>query len=173
MKFSDASSSVRAVLLGRPASVLPLFLAGASINLMAQTFPIVGIALAFLLLSGTGRLDAVFAAFRRTDLNGVETNPAAVERLRDAIMGAFTPEVIVLLVASFLCSLVVVFVARSLVGAAQVHAVTEALRNEGAGTDDGRNVATVPIPTALRTERAVAAGIDGTKRMASRSSCFR
>ncbi|WP_231186939.1 stage II sporulation protein M [Haladaptatus sp. DYF46] len=164
MKFSDASSSVRAVLLGRPASVLPLFLAGASINLMAQTFPIVGLVLAFLLLAGTGRLDAVFAAFRRTDLNGIETNPAAVERLRDAVMGVFTPEVIVLLVASFLCSLVVVFVARALVGAAQVHAVTAALRNASAGASDEYDVATVPVPTALRTERAVAAGVAGTKR---------
>jgi uncharacterized membrane protein SpoIIM required for sporulation len=164
MKFSDASSSVRAVLLGRPASVLPPFLAGASINLMAQTFPIIGMALSYLLLAGSGRLDAVFTALRRTELNGIETNPAAAERLRDAIMGAFTPEVIVILLASFLCSLVVVFVARALVGAAQVHAVTAALRNASTDADDGHDVATVPLPTALRSEQAIAVGVAGTKR---------
>ncbi|EFW93523.1 flagella cluster protein (integral membrane protein) [Haladaptatus paucihalophilus DX253] len=167
MKFSDASASVRTVLLSRPASVLPLFLAGASINLMAQTFPIVGLVLAFLLLAGTGRLDAVFAAFRRSDLNGIETNPAAVERLRDAIMGAFTPEVIVILVASVLCSLVVVFVARALVGAGQVHAVMRTLRNERASATDG-DVATVPLPTPLRTERAIGAGVAGASRDGTR-----
>ncbi|KZN22475.1 flagellar biosynthesis protein [Haladaptatus sp. R4] len=146
MKLRDASSSARSILFGRPATVLPFFLAGSSINLIAQTFPILGLVLCYLLLAGTGRLDTVVTALRHTDLANAGTNPEGANRLADALQGLLTPEVILILVVSMLLALVAVFVARAVVGAAQVHAVTAALRNErpvpagvvGAGEDATR-----------------------------------
>ncbi len=132
MKFSDASSSARAILLGRPATILPLFLAGSSINLVGQAFPILGLVLCYLILSGTGRIDPVVTALRHTNLAQVQTNPSGADRLVNAIQGLFTPEVIAILVISILLAVVVVLVARAIVGAAQVHAMTAALRNERA-----------------------------------------
>ena len=132
MKFSDASSSARALLFGRPATILPLFLAGSSINLVGQTFPILGLAFCYLLLSGTGRIDAVVTALKHLDVDQARTNPESAHQLVNAMQGLLTPGVIVTLLLSFLLTLVVVFVARAVVGAAQVHGITAALRDERA-----------------------------------------
>lgn len=142
MKFSDASSSTRAVLLGRPSAVLPLFLAGGSISLLAQTFPIIGLALSYVLLSGTGRIEAVISALRGIDFEEIGANTDGMDGLIDALQGLLTPEVVAVLLVSAFLGLVVVFVARAVVGAAQVNAVAAAIRDE----------------------RAVAAGVAGAER---------
>ncbi|WP_227356825.1 stage II sporulation protein M [Haladaptatus salinisoli] len=132
MKFSDASSSVRSVLLARPAAVLPLYLAGTSVGLVAQTVPLVGVALVYALLFGSGRIEAVVTAVGRIDFSGAAMSDAQLERLGEAVAGLFTPEVVAVLLVSALLGVVVLFAARAVAGAAQVHAVTAALRDERA-----------------------------------------
>ncbi|WP_458207693.1 stage II sporulation protein M [Haladaptatus sp. NG-SE-30] len=128
MKFSDASSSVRSVLLARPATVLPMFLAGTSVGLVAQTIPIVGVALAFALLFGTGRIETAVTTIEQIDVTGSELTATEIDRLGGVIEGLFTLETVVILLVSVALGVVVLFVARAIVGAAQVNTVTAALR---------------------------------------------
>ncbi|WP_458187636.1 stage II sporulation protein M [Haladaptatus sp. NG-WS-4] len=132
MKFSDASSSVRSVLLARPATVLPVYLAGTSAGLIGQTIPLVGVALAYLFLFGTGRIEAAVTTVGRIDFSGSELTDAELERLGEAILGLLTPEVVTVLLLSALLGIAVSFVAGALAGAGQIHAVTAALRDERA-----------------------------------------
>ncbi|WP_435157726.1 stage II sporulation protein M [Haladaptatus sp. DFWS20] len=132
MKFSDASSSVRSVLLSRPATVLPVYLAGTSVGMVAQSVPIVGVVLAYLLLLGTGRIESVFTALQGVDFSGSDVSEAEIERLGDAMMGLLTPGTITVLLLSVVGAIVVLFIARAIAEAAQVHTATAALRDEHA-----------------------------------------
>ncbi len=132
MKFSDASSSVRAVLLSRPATVLPVFLAGTSVGMVAQSIPIVGVVLAYVLLLGSGRIESVFQAVQGVDLSQSNMSDAETEQLVDALSGLVTPGTVAVLALSIVGAIVVLFVARAIAEAAQVHTTTAALRNEPA-----------------------------------------
>ncbi|WP_049972374.1 stage II sporulation protein M [Haladaptatus cibarius] len=132
MKFSDASSSVRAVLLSRPATILPVFLAGTSVGMVAQSVPIVGVVLAYLLLLGSGRIESVFTTIQGIDFNQSTLSEAESERIREAMMELVTPEVIAVLVLSVIGAIVVGILGRAVAEAAQVHTTTAALRNEPA-----------------------------------------
>ena len=144
MKLGDAGSATRSVLVDRPAAILPAYLAGTSVALVAQSIPLVGIALAFVALLGTGRIDRFVSTVQSVDVSPTGgMSDAAAERLSDAALALLTPTTVALLLASALGGLVAFLVARAFVGAAQVHTVVAALENErpvvagvrGAGAD--------------------------------------
>ena len=131
MKLGDAGAATRSVLVDRLTAVLPAYLAGTSVALVAQTVPLVGVALAFVSLLGTGRIDRFVSTVRSVDVSPTgATSDAAASRLADATMALLTPTTVALLVASAVGGLVAFLVARAVVGAAQVHTVVAALRGE-------------------------------------------
>ncbi|WP_266080409.1 stage II sporulation protein M [Haladaptatus caseinilyticus] len=131
MKFGNAGSSVWSVLRSRPATVLPIYLAGTSVGMVAQTVPIVGVVVAYILL-GTARIRSIFSTIRSIDFSQSDLSNAEMERLGDAMTKLFTPEITLTLLLSVVGAIVVFFVARAIAEAAQVHTATAALRNETA-----------------------------------------
>ncbi|WP_433631390.1 stage II sporulation protein M [Halomicrococcus sp. NG-SE-24] len=138
MKLGDAARATRSVLVDRPATVLPAFLAGVGVALVAQSVPLVGVALAFAVLLGSGRIDRFLETVRRVDVEPTDgVSDAAASALADAVLALFTPTTVALLLGSAAVGLVAFLVARAFVGAAQVHAVVSALE----GATDSRPMA--------------------------------
>ncbi|GAA0235536.1 stage II sporulation protein M [Haladaptatus pallidirubidus] len=100
--------------------------------MVAQSVPIVGVVLAYLLLLGTDRIESVFAAIQGVDFSQSNPTEAETERIAEALMQLFTPKTIAILVLSVIGALVVGLIARAIAEAAQVHTTTAALRNEPA-----------------------------------------
>lgn len=161
MQLVPALRAAGAALRRDPVGVLPYYLAGLGVGLVGQTVVLVGVVLAYALLSATGRLSRFVDAlaevdFDRLDPTGTDpaaadpsvADPAAVQQLGEALALLVTPGTVLLAAGTVLLAVVLVVVANGVAGAAQIHAVRAALAGEpalapglvGAGRDAWRFV---------------------------------
>lgn len=140
MNVPDALRSAVAVMTRRPGAVLPVFLAGTAVSLVAMVVPIVAAALAVASWSVTGRLGAA-----KTALAGVEVAPTpeptrtgfqGQEQVVAAVRSLVSPEVVAIAVLAVVGFAVVYVVAGSVASAARVSTAVSALTG-GDPVDDG------------------------------------
>jgi len=135
MSLDDAVRDSVDAFGARPASVLPFYVAGLAVPVIARVVPFLGLFLAYLSLRGSGRVEAV-----REELQVEEPvrfdDPGAAsvdeEALGDALLDLLTPTVIAILVVTALLAIVLFAVMQAAVAAGRLHAVFAVLSDEDA-----------------------------------------
>ncbi|THE64600.1 stage II sporulation protein M [Salinadaptatus halalkaliphilus] len=136
MSLSDSVAAVGAAFRRRPADFLPFYFLGAAIPAVVRVFPFVAIALSYVYLATTGRLEAFTEELTaiETEMPDPETEPEAFGDWLFEVSTAFeqilTPVVGLLLVSSILLFIVVYVVLDALVSATQLAACDGSLRDE-------------------------------------------
>ena len=147
MALSDFVAAVVAVLRRRPSDLLPLYLLGVAIPAIVRVVPFLALAVAFLQLSSTGRLETIRAHAAElgsppdpnADPQAFETWASGLEPIVDQLV---TPALLALAGVSVVVSVLVFAVSSAAVAAGQLSACY------------GR----------LRGTRGLRAGIDGAAR---------
>ncbi|SFR33850.1 MULTISPECIES: stage II sporulation protein M [Halorubrum] len=134
MDLSAAVTAATATLRRRPADVLPFYLLGTAVPVIARLGTFAALAGIYLHLELTGRLAAA-----RDALGGIEPppetqDPAALRAWAEGLTPAFepllTPTVAVLFAAGVLVTVVLAVVAYTVISAGQLSAVAASLRDE-------------------------------------------
>jgi uncharacterized membrane protein SpoIIM required for sporulation len=88
MALSDSVSAAVAVLRRRPSDLLPLYLLGAAVPMIARTIPFLGLFAVYLYLEWTGRLDAALAEFETgiPEAPDPESDPEAFEAWMEELL---------------------------------------------------------------------------------------
>ncbi|WP_418282908.1 stage II sporulation protein M [Halorubrum sp. DTA98] len=148
MDLSTAVSAVVATLRRRPADLLPFYLLGTAVPIIARTGAFAGLAGAYLYLELTGRLADARAALADVELTPppvesddpaaferwMEQNPDAVEQwvggLLPVFEALFTPTTIALVTAGIVSAVLLAVLSYAAVSAGQMSAVFGRLRSE-------------------------------------------
>ncbi|MDF9744139.1 stage II sporulation protein M [Natrinema salsiterrestre] len=135
MSLSDYVSAVVAVLRRRPADVLPMYVLGAAITAIVRVVPFVAIAVAYVLLATSGRLDPIRAQLAELDPPPTDPNadPEAYDRFLSDIEPIFeqilTTEIVALLGVTAVVSVLLFAVLSAAVAAGQLAACYSRLRD--------------------------------------------
>lgn len=136
MRLSRAVRAVVATLRRRPADILPVYVFGAAVPAIARVVPFLGLAVAYLYLEATGRLETVRTELLEQDLEppDPETEPEAfadwLEGVTPLLETLFPPAVVATLLLSGIAALVIGVGLYAVVGAAQLAACDARLRDE-------------------------------------------
>lgn len=147
MSLDDAVRSSVRTFAARPTKTLPFYVAGLAVPVITRVLPFVGILGAYLLLRGSGRLDAVrevlepAAPIRFDDTTDPEESGGEEidgQALEEALLDLLTPGVIAIAVVTVLLAILVFVAFQAAVSAGRYHAVFALLRGEAptrAGVD--------------------------------------
>lgn len=130
MELGPALRVALQTLRREPDGVLPFYLAGTAVAAVGQSVAFVGGLVVYAVLSTSGRIDRFADAIAGVDLDvgpDGSPDPAAVERLGEALAVLISPEVVLVGGLALLGALAAVVVANGVVAAAQIHAVRAAL----------------------------------------------
>jgi uncharacterized membrane protein SpoIIM required for sporulation len=136
MALSDAVSAAVAVLRRRPSDLLPLYLLGAAVPMIARAVPFLGLFAVYLYLEATGRLDAALSEFESgiPEAPDQEAEPEAFDAWSEELLPIaeqlLPPEVGLFLVATILLTVVLGIVLFAAVSAAQLSACYGRLRDD-------------------------------------------
>lgn len=124
MNTDDAIRSGFRVLALRPSGILPLYLFKASTLLIVRVPLYIAIALAFVVLLGTGRISPVVREFQELDIAvSPAVDPSQYRELADTLGGLLTPVTITIVLVSLVSVLVLVFITRGIASAGTLHSV--------------------------------------------------
>jgi len=143
VNIGTALRSAGAVLLKRPASVLPVYLLVLGITAITRVPVVVGIAVALGLLVADGRLEALFEAVEGIDFDALEETGAEGEldpeaippELETAIVDLLSPEIIGIVGLAAVVAVVVSIVANGISNAAAINGIYGCLY-DGDGIED-------------------------------------
>lgn len=136
MTLSDAVAGAVAVLRRRPADILPFYLLGAAIPAIVRILPFLGIAVAFVYLELSGRLDAVLTEFETgvPEPPDPDTDPEAFDAWAEEVAPLAEQllplELQLLTAAVILGSIVLAITLYAAVSAAQLSACYGRLRDD-------------------------------------------
>ncbi|AGB38007.1 stage II sporulation protein M [Natronococcus occultus] len=136
MALSESVAAAIAVLRRRPADILPFYLLGAAIPAIVRVLPFLGIAVAFVYLELSGRLDAALTEFETgvPEPPDPETDPEAFEAWAENVAPLaeqlFPFELQVLAIAVVLGSIVLAVALYAAVSAAQLSSCYGRLRDD-------------------------------------------
>ncbi|SEP64071.1 stage II sporulation protein M [Natrinema salaciae] len=147
MALSDFVTAVVAVLRRRPADLLPMYVLGVAVTAIVRVVPFVAIAIAYIVLATTGRLESIRTAL--TELGSPPTDPNAdpeafetwANGLEPIVDQLLTPQLVVLGLGTVLVSVLLFALLSAGVAAGQLTACYSRLRdNRGllAGVDGAR-----------------------------------
>ncbi|WP_455449242.1 stage II sporulation protein M [Natrinema thermotolerans] len=136
MSLSDYVAAVVAVLRRRPGDFLPAYLIGASVPAIVRTVPFLAVAVAYLFLATTGRLETIRTHL--TDLEQPPTDPNAdpeqfeawAAGLEPVVDQLVTPPLLALAAVTVLVSIALFAFASAAVAAGQLGACYGRLRDE-------------------------------------------
>ncbi|WP_331235328.1 stage II sporulation protein M [Natronorarus salvus] len=138
MKVTDAIDAATSTYLSKPTSILPFYLLGSSVGLVARVFPLLGAFAAYLILEAQGRMDRVREAVAALDPEVVEELEAAEEdptttatdpealptgELEGIAEALASPEALLVLGLSVLVGVLVYVVLAAAVRAGEIHTV--------------------------------------------------
>ena len=135
MDLSTAVTATVSTLRRRPADLLPFYLLGTAVPVIARTGLFVALAGMYLHFELSGRLDEVRGALGNADLTPPDPeNPEAIERWAEGVAPVFeplaSPTAVVLLVAGVAVTVLLAVVTYAAVSAGQMSAVIARLRGE-------------------------------------------
>ena len=135
MDLSTAVSATVSTLRRRPADLLPFYLLGTAVPVVARMGLLVSLAGVYLHYELSGRLGAVRDAFADADLAPPDVeDPEALERWAEGLIPAFepllTPTAGALLVTGLLATVLLAILTYAAVSAGQMSAVVARLRSE-------------------------------------------
>jgi hypothetical protein len=135
MDLSTAVTATVSTLRRRPADLLPFYLLGTAVPVIARTGLFVALAGMYLHFELSGRLDDVRGALGNADLTPPDPeNPEAIERWAEGVAPVFeplaSPTAVVLLVAGVAVTVLLAVVTYAAVSAGQMSAVIARLRGE-------------------------------------------
>ncbi len=135
MDLSTAVSATVSTLRRRPADLLPFYLLGTAVPVIARMGLLVSLAGVYLHYELSGRLGAVRDALADADLTPPDVeDPEALERWAEGLVPAFepllTPTAGALLVAGLLATVLLAILTYAAVSAGQMSAVVARLRSE-------------------------------------------
>ena len=136
MKVTDAIDAALSTYVAKLTSILPFYLLGSSVGLVARVFPLVGLFVAYLVLEAQGRMDEVREAIAGLDPEVVEELEAAEDdptttatdpeelptgELETIAEALFSLEAIAVVSLSVLVGVVVYIVLAAAVRAGEIH----------------------------------------------------